>query len=50
MTITLNENGYEAKATLSSFTATVNEERFLVVSTERDLRKDHFTNDITTDV
>ena len=35
VSITLTDNGYEAKATLASYTATVNQERYLVVSTEK---------------
>eukprot|EP00584_Thalassiosira_punctigera_P022757 CAMPEP_0172575578 /NCGR_PEP_ID=MMETSP1067-20121228/137283_1 /TAXON_ID=265564 ORGANISM="Thalassiosira punctigera, Strain Tpunct2005C2" /NCGR_SAMPLE_ID=MMETSP1067 /ASSEMBLY_ACC=CAM_ASM_000444 /LENGTH=381 /DNA_ID=CAMNT_0013368229 /DNA_START=40 /DNA_END=1185 /DNA_ORIENTATION=+ len=35
MLINLKAEGYEAKATIASFTATVNEERYLVVSTQK---------------
>lgn len=34
VTIKLTANGYEASATLASYTATVNEERYLVVSSD----------------
>ena len=35
MTITLTDDGYEARATLDSHTASVNQERYLVVSAEK---------------
>ena len=34
MTINLTTSGYEAKATISSYTSSVNEERYLVVSAQ----------------
>lgn len=35
LSITLTHDGYEAKATLDSYTASVNQERYLVVSAEK---------------
>ena len=36
MSITLTDVGYEAKGALESFTASVNQKRYLVVSAEND--------------
>lgn len=35
ISISLTSNGYEARATIDSYTATVNEERYLVVTTQK---------------